>query len=296
MAPCRCARPRSRPAPVRGAVGRPGQGLAATWQAPRPLPPGIHLNLMCEMGALWDWHPAAVAGCRERYGVDPLATAEPPRAWYQYRCDHLTDFMRRVRVQTNDIAARLGRRIPLAVQVSGDWAIFQQGKQVQAVSQNFLAGFDIGAWAAEGLVDVVAPSFRRTYRPMFLEHLVDELGPGRGRVQLVPSVGQHDPALFPQGYDWARYFTDEGAGLTDLEPFGELDAWRVLREAHDLYRQGADAVEVWEMGHAPVRLDRWNVLRQVGDRALLADQFGTRVGGLLGRPSQPRQYDGGGGI
>ena len=142
------------------------------------------------------------------------------------------------------------------MQVSGEWAILQHGDRVKAVSQNFLAGFDVGRWAREGLVDVVSPSFRRTYKPMFLEHLLDELGEARDRVQVVPSIGQHDNALFPRGYEWSLYFTDVGAGKEDLVPFGELDGWRVLREAHDLYRQAADAVDVWEMGHAPVRLDR----------------------------------------
>ncbi|MDP6778531.1 MAG: hypothetical protein QGI83_17390 [Candidatus Latescibacteria bacterium] len=247
-------------------------------------PAGIHLNLMCEMNAIWDFAPQAVIRFRDEHGFDPTSDPEPPEEWYQFRCDHLTEFMRRLRSQTDRIGRRLGRPIPIAVQVSGDWNILKHGKLVKAVSQNFLAGFDIGRWAREGLVDVVSPSFRRTYKPMFLEHLLDELGDARGRVMLVPSLGQHDNAVFPRGYEWSLYFTDEGAGATDLVPFGELDAWRVLREAHDLYRQGADAVDVWEMGNAPVRLARWNVLKHVGDRDMLASEFGERIGGLMGRP------------
>jgi len=250
-------------------------------------PDGIHLNLMCEMGALWDYAPHAVARCRAERGVDPLATPDPPLGWYQFRCDHLTEFMRRLRQQTERLGRQLGRRIRLAVQVSGEWAILRSGGLVQAVPRNFLAGFDVGRWAREGLVDVVSPSFRRTYRPMFLEHLWEELGEARQRVEVVPCVGQHDDAVFPRGYEWSRYFTDAGAGQTGLVPFGELDAWRVLREAHDLYQQGADAVEVWEMGSAPVRLERWNTLRRIGDRAWLRRQFGTRVRGLLQQPERP---------
>jgi hypothetical protein len=254
-------------------------------------PAGIHLNLMCEMNAIWDFAPHAVAAFRAQHGMDPTADADPPEEWYQFRCDHLTEFMRRLRRQTNEIGDRLGREIPIAAQVSGEWTILRYRKVCKAVSQNFLAGFDVGRWAREGLVDVVSPSFRRTYRPMFLEHLWEELGPARGRVQVVPSVGQHDNAVFPKGYEWGLYFTDEGAGRRDLRPFGELDAWRVLREAHDLYQQGADAVDVWEMGHAPVRLARWNVLQRIGDRAALAAEFGRRVGGLMGRPEQPVRFD-----
>ncbi|MEW6755353.1 MAG: hypothetical protein AB1505_30885 [Candidatus Latescibacterota bacterium] len=254
-------------------------------------PAGVHLNLMCEVNAIWDFAPEAVARFRQRYGMDPTATAEPPEEWYQFRCDHLTGFMRRLRQQTEAIARQLGRRIRIAVQVSGEWSILQQGRLAKAVPQNLLAGFDVGRWAREGLVDVVSPSFRRTYRPMFLEHLAEDLGAARAQVEVVPSIGQHDNAVFPRGYEWSRYFTDEGAGARDLVPFGELDAWRVLREAQDLYSQGADGVEVWEMGHAPVRLDRWNVLRRIGDRELLRHQFGTRVSGLLARPSHPLRLE-----
>jgi len=250
-------------------------------------PEGIHLNLMCEMGAIWDFAPHAVERFRQEYGRDPTAEEEPPEEWYRFRCDHLTDFIRRLRRQTDEIGARLGRRIPIAVQVSGEWSILKQGKRVVAVPQNFLAGFDIGRWAREGLVDVISPSFRRTYRPMFLEHIWEELGHAREKVRVIPSIGQHDSAVFPRGYEWSLYFTDEGEGREDLVPFGELDGWRVLREAHDLYRQGADAVDVWEMGHAPVRLDRWNALKRVGDRQMLDREFGTRVAGLMARPAKP---------
>ena len=127
----------------------------------------------------------------------------------------------------------------------------------------------------------------------FLEHLYDELGPTRAHVQIVPSVGQHDNAVFPRGYEWSRYFTDDGLEQAgdSLIPFGELDAWRVLREAHDLDRQGADAVDVWEMGGAPIRLARWEVLRRLGDRPWLQAQFGSRVGGLLGTPERPLRFE-----
>lgn len=253
-------------------------------------PAGIHLNLMCEMGAIWDFAPHAVERFREEYGIDPTETDEPPEEWYQFRCDQLTDFMRRLRRQTVAIGEQLGQRMPISVQVSGDWAILKQGDLVKAVAQNFLAGFDIGRWAREGLVDAISPSFRRTYKPMFLEHLWEELGDSREQVLMIPSIGQHDNAVFPRGYEWRLYFTDEGEGRTDLAPFGELDGWRVLREAHDLYRQGADAVDVWEMGHASVRLDRWNALKRIGDRAMLEQEFGTRVGGLMGTPENPRHF------
>jgi hypothetical protein len=256
-------------------------------------PAGIHLNLMCEMGALWDFAPHAVARFIDQYGQDPTGDEQPPADWYRFRCDHLTEFMRRLRQQTDAIARQLGRVIPIAVQVSGEWAILTAGERVTAVSQNWLAGFDVGRWAREGLVDVVSPSFRRTYKPMFLEHLLEELGEARRRVQIVPSLGQHDNALFPRGYDWTRYFTDEGESFDgQLVPFGELDAWRVLREAHDLYRQGADAVDVWEMGHAPVRLGRWNAIKRIGDRQRLVSEFGTRIAGLQGEPERALCFDG----
>lgn len=255
-------------------------------------PAGLHVNFTCELGALWDFAPHAVERYRQQTGEDPLAATDPPESWYQFRCDHLTRFMQRLRQQTRAIEAELGRPIPIAVQVSGDWSILKAHGLVKAVSQNWLSGLDVGRWAREHLVDVISPSFRRTYKPMFLEHLYDELGPARNNVQIIPSLGQHDNAVFPRGYEWGLYFTDEGLGREqELLPFGELDAWRVLREANDLYQQQADAVNVWEMGSAPARLGRWDVLRRIGDRPWLREQFGTRVAGLQGQPQRPLSFD-----
>jgi len=190
-------------------------------------PAGIHLNLMCEMNAIWDFEPAAVDRFRDEYRMDPTEDTEPPQEWYQFRCDHLTEFIRRLRNQTHEISRELGKPIPLAVQVSGDWSILKHNKLVMAVSQNFFAGFDVPRWAREGLVDIISPSFRRTYKPMFLEHFYDDLGDARQNIKLIPSIGQHDNAIFPRGYEWSKYFTDEGKDATDLIPFGELDVWRV---------------------------------------------------------------------
>lgn len=256
-------------------------------------PAGLHLNLMCEAGVLWDFAPHTVAEFQRQYGIDPLAHDTLPLEWYLFRCDHLTAFMRRLRAQTNRIAADLGTPLPIAVQVSGDWTpLTDRERGAIAVSQNVLNGFDLGTWARERLVDIISPSFRREYRPMFLDHLWEELGEARSRVQVVPSVGQHHNAVFPAGYDWSVYFTDTGAGRRDLRPFGELDAWRVLWEAHSLYQQGADAVDVWDMGEAPNRLARWNVLQQIGDRQMLVRAFGTRIGPLMGHVAHPLRFSG----
>ncbi len=73
---------------------------------------------------------------------------------------------------------------------------------------------------------------------MFLQHLREELGEARDQAQVVPSIDQHGNALFPRGYEWSLYFTGVDAGRGDLVLFGELDSWRVLRDAHDPNRLG----------------------------------------------------------
>ena len=254
-------------------------------------PPGIHLNLMCERDAIWDFAPHAVERFKKECGLDPCATDDPPMEWYRFRCDHLTAFMRRFRSQTNAIAKELGKPIAIAVQVSGDRHVLR-GKDfgARAVSANLIHGFDIAAWAKEGLVDVIAPSFRREYRPMFLDHLYEDLGEYRRNIELAPSLGQYHNDVLPKDYDWSVYFTDLGAQRKDLVPFGDLDPWRILREANDMYQQGADSVDVWEMGGAPNRLARWNVLKHVGDRDMLAREFGARLTGLAGKVERPVQF------
>ncbi len=255
-------------------------------------PVGIHLNLMCEAGAIWDFAPHAVTRFQEIYDMSPYDGDEIRPEWYQFRCDHLSAFMRRLRDRTNEIAGAIGHPIRIAVQVSGDWSILKGAPfGARAVAANFIYGFDIGRWAREGLVDVIAPSFRRTHRPMFLDHIKEELGDARGLVELAPSLGQHVNELFPRNYEWALYFTDVGKGRADLTPFADLDPWRILREANDLYNQDADAVDCWEMGEAFVRLGRWNVLKHVGDREMLRAEFGDRIDGVSGRWENRLTFD-----
>lgn len=254
-------------------------------------PAGIHLNLACEFGAIWDFEPRAVARFKRQYGIDPCAEDTPPPEWYQFQCDHLTEFMRRLRIQTNEIAAGLGKRIPIAVQVSADWhVIIGHPFGARTVPANFVFGFDIARWSREGLVDIIAPSFRRDYRPMFLDHIYEELGEVRKLIELAPSIGQHHDAVLPRGYDWSVYFTDAGKGRKDLTPFIEIDPWRILRHAHDLYQQGADSVNVWEMGEAFVPRGRWNILKNIGDREMLAREFGAKITGLTGRVPNPLRF------
>jgi len=254
-------------------------------------PAGIHLNLACEFDAIWDFASHAVAEFKKQYGLDPCEGQTPPVEWYQFRCDHFTAFLRRLRTQTNAIAAQLNKRIPIAVQVSADQAILN-GKPFGArtVPANFLYGLDVGRWAREGLVDVVAPSFRRDFRPMFLDHVYEELGDARARVELAPSIGQYHPAVFPKGYDWAVYFTDEGKNRTDLLPLVELDPDLILRQAADLYAQGADAVDVWEMGEAFVPRARWNILKNIGHRDRLRQKFPTSITTITGPIPHPLHF------
>ncbi len=242
-------------------------------------PAGIHLNLACGCANLFDWEPNAVARFREEYGIDPTATAEPPPQWYRFICDHFTKFMRRLRAQTDRIGAVLGRRIQIAVQVSADHACVDGGNVM--VSSNYAFGFDLKQWAAEGLVDSICPSYRGQYAPIFLEPLFADLGQARARVKIIPSIGQNHRALYPPGYDWRKYFLKQEQTSQPLLPIADLDAWRILRDANDLYQQGADAVDVWEMGGAYWCLNRWHVLKRIGNRAWLAKEFGTRIGPMI---------------
>ena len=88
----------------------------------------------------------------------------------------------------------------------------------------------------------------------------------------------------PRDYDWEIYFSDKGKDKTNLIPIGEIDAWRILREANDVYHQGADAVDIWEMGQAHIHLARWNILKNIGDKEMLEKEFGKRIGRLMGEP------------
>jgi|GEM_PF-1344876 len=252
-------------------------------------PAGLRLDLTSMAKDIWDFTPSAVQAFKQKYGMDPTATDQPPVEWHQFCCDHFTAFLRRLRAQTNRIGERLKRQIPIAVQVTADREILSHPTSDSlAVAANFLYGYDIASWAREGLVDIISPSFRSEYRPMFLEHIYEELGEHRKRVRLIPCVGQYHRAVFPAGYDWSIYAGAVGIGKrSKLKPLGELDAWRILREAHDLYQLGADAVDVWEMGEVTHHLPRWNILKHIGDRKMLRREFGARIGPMMGFVDHP---------
>lgn len=248
---------------------------------------GLRLDLMSFPEALWDYAPHAIEEFRRCGGGEPLIDGTIQPQWYQYRCEVMTAFMRKLRQQTDAIAAARGRKIKIAVQVNAATAIQYLGYNARTLPMNYLHGYDVAAWLQEGLVDVVCPSFRRDHAAMFLDHRLEEWQPFRDRFELSPSLGQYHPEVFPQGYDWEIYFTNTGQGRRDLLPLGELDAWRILREANDLYHQQADAVDIWEMGSCANRPARWHILKQVGHRDMLEKMFGNYTAGLNGKALNP---------
>jgi hypothetical protein len=66
-----------------------------------------------------------------------------------------------------------------------------------------------------------------------------------------------------------------------------VDPWLVLRTAADLYQQGVEGVFLWEAGQTPAVPQRWEILKRLGDREWVTQQFGRPVGPTDGRASIP---------
>jgi hypothetical protein len=101
---------------------------------------------LCRDPGLLLFEPVAMAGFEEKHGVDPCTLGDRDERLLQWRADILTEFMRRMRLVLDEVAAEKGfDRIKMVHVVLGDEAA------------NRFFSFDVARWVREGLVDVLCP-------------------------------------------------------------------------------------------------------------------------------------------
>jgi len=83
-----------------------------------------------------------VEGFKARYGVNP--PGKNPELWWRYRAEFMTDFVRKLRAQTDEAAKRLGHPIRISARVDHNDYLKQ--------------GLDIETWIKEGLIDILIVS------------------------------------------------------------------------------------------------------------------------------------------
>lgn len=238
---------------------------------------GIYIDLQRKPGIVGIDAPAVEAFRRE-VGRTPAAADFRTLRWLQIRARVITDFIRRVRGLLDDFDS--SRRIPLAIQGFMGGRFLADGQ----IDENLIQGYAINEWAAEGLIDVFAPSTSRHYAPQIL-------GPYRRwtddtACELWGCLGQFHNCLFPADYRHEVYFGNDPEKF--ITPIADLDVRRVMQTAADCYAQGADGVFLWEAGETPQCPERWQSLRCLGDRERLQQDFSAAIGPLDGRHRRPR--------
>ena len=87
-----------------------------------------------------------VEGFKSRFGEDPRRLAPDDRRWLSYRSEILTQFMRELRAELDDVSEKQQRKKRLAVSA----VVFRE-------EENLLHGMDLITWIKEGLVDTIIP-------------------------------------------------------------------------------------------------------------------------------------------
>lgn len=226
---------------------------------------GIHINFTRKLPVV-GWEPPVLDSFISAHGLDPR---KAPRkqwiaAWLAHRCTFATAFMRQLRAALD--AATGGRRVPISVQVPHGWNFSTGMLQCQ------FEALDVATWAAEGLIDVIAPSENLWLTPISLD-------------RFRPAVKDTSCELWGCVHQRARECLPPG--MTDdpptQQPEAHVDPMLVARAASDLLNQGAHGIYLWEAGELPTVPQRWDVLRHLGDTTRLRSWFTPSLGSTDGR-------------
>jgi len=178
------------------------------------------------------WEPPFRDLFRKKYGQDPITLPEKDERVRRLRCEIVTEFMREVRKMLDEESAERGRRLDLAAYVFA------------SEEDNLGVGLDVAAWCREGLV----------------QHLCPYLGAGGGKAR------EYDMAFF------RRIAAPHGVRVTPTFVAWKIrDMARIVRQALNLYRAGADGISFWDANVLAGRMDRWPVVSRMGHVAELAE-------------------------
>ena len=176
-----------------------------------------------------------VDGFKEKYGQDPRDLAQDDRRWLEYKATWITDFVRSVRREMDELSQHLGRRVQVSAYV------------LDNVPYCLSYGLDVGTWARDGLVDFIIPNPTRNKR--------DESG-GEG--------------VYVDAGSFARLTRGTNCKLY-ADMFPRLMSPADYRQrALEYYAAGADGLAFWDTSTAPSQrlcyLDQWSMVRRLGHR------------------------------
>ena len=105
---------------------------------------GINLGFVRGLPCLLYEQPM-IDGFRQRHGQDPRDLPEDDPRWLRFKAAVMTDFMRALRHELNQVGEQQGRSVQLSAYVLNNEAL------------NMAQGLDAATWAQEGLVDFIIP-------------------------------------------------------------------------------------------------------------------------------------------
>lgn len=82
-----------------------------------------------------------INGFKKKYGIDPRSLPNDDKRWYAYRCDVMTDFMRKVRLIVDKAGSEKKRKLGISARIDN--------RHYQSW------GLDIETWIKEGVLDIL---------------------------------------------------------------------------------------------------------------------------------------------
>jgi hypothetical protein len=235
---------------------------------------GIYIDFL-RKSPIVGWEEKSIEDFVIKHGFDPRQT-QPKNfnlMWFEHLSTYPTMLLRELRNALELVERELGRRMPIAVNVKGNWR-FTDG-----LTSCIYEGLDPFTWAKEGLVDIVIPG-----QDLWLDQeCLDRYTHGLSETDcsLWGAIG-------PQVREMHR-------GRVEKEAFGaeyaDTDPWRYLQAAHDYFSQGAPGVAIWESQDIPSVPQVWNIIKhRIGSHTELRKEFGDKLGRFDGSDKFERRF------
>jgi len=226
---------------IKGRDGKYRTQMSFAWEAVRNERLGV-LRELLEMGCegvtmdfcrypnILGYDEPLVQGFRQKYGISPLDLPESDERWLGYRCELMNDFFRAVRRQTDEIAAKQGRKLYIAVRVPAT------GYREY--------GFDPQTWAKERLMDILIPHYPGLEKDFDVRPWV-AMAKGSG-IKVYPGIEVTKAETSNTELTDAQVKRGVKPGIVTA-----MSADDYRRKVWARYRQGADGVylfNIWTLG------------------------------------------------
>lgn len=221
------------------------------------------------------WEDIVVDEFKDKYGKDPktLSSSELRPLWMEHACSYLTQFLRDLKSEF--LREFPDKKIPIAGQVPGGWSLAGHPNCM-------LDAMDPVTWAKEGLIDMV--SLGEWTSLMYEARSLDRWKPLLAGTNC-QIWGTIEPQ-FREGHlskQEKRQWEKDHQGMDAGPTYSDTDPWRYMRAAADYYNQDADGILIWEAQDMPSVPERWNIIKNMGDKEKLNKIFSPLIGPWDGR-------------